>query len=193
MPGANDPVRIVPRSANDADDGPASKPHWDKYACDLAQRLGAREHLASVPSVLVVGVLGYVVENGTNVGVDERDLAMCRSWLGRLVDERGNPLDDRGRNAIVAAVEENALNHGGSLSSIIAEDDRVTFRITVGRRARSLPRGELRERLTVHAYSYVGTCSTSSTGSSRLPATDAKAALPRVLVTLYGRESNWTP
>jgi hypothetical protein len=129
----------------------ASKPMWDVYASDLVRRLA--EHGAS-PTTVVVGILGYAVEND-DVGVDEFERSMAKGWLDRLVDSEGNPLDDRGRDAWEWASEENQLSHGGSLSSITREDDRVGMEIVVSRRCAALDRDTLRAQLIEHASTYV--------------------------------------
>lgn len=126
------------------------KPTWSEYAADLAARLATDD--LEVPTALVVGVLGFVAEDER---VDEHQRAMCKSWLNRLVDEYGNPLDDKLRTVLEHVGEENALATNGQLSYIQREDDRVTMVLVVSRRARALDREALRGKLVPHAESYV--------------------------------------
>jgi hypothetical protein len=126
------------------------KPTWPKYAADLAARLGG--DTLDMPSALVVGILGFVAEDER---VDEHERAMCKAWLNRLVDEEGNPLDDKLRNAFEHVGQENLLASSGQLSYIEREPDRVAMTIVVSRRAATLDREVLREKLVPHAESYV--------------------------------------
>jgi hypothetical protein len=126
------------------------KPTWRKYAADLAARLGG--DTLDMPSALVVGILGFVAEDER---VDEHERAMCKAWLNRLVDEEGNPLDDKLRNAFEHVGQENLLASSGQLSYIEREPDRVAMTIVVSRRAATLDREVLREMLVPHAESYV--------------------------------------
>lgn len=135
------------------------KPPWPEYAAGLAARLAERD---MSPNVFVIGVLGFVAEDER---LDEHIRGECKTWLDRLVDEEGNPLDDEGRNALEWAAQMNTLQHHGSLSSIVTypgsepfrfDPPWVELRIRVLRRVvESAAREEVRAKLAPHAESYV--------------------------------------
>jgi hypothetical protein len=137
-----------------------AKPTWSEYAADLAARLAERGY--DFPTTLVVGVLGFAAEDER---LPDHQRAECKGWLDRLVDEQGNPLNDEGLSAGQWAMQMTALQHRGSLSSIISypgseplefDPPWVELRIRVLRRvAEAASREEVREKLAPHAESYV--------------------------------------
>lgn len=128
----------------------STKPTLAEYAADLAKRM--EKSLPGNATILAVGILGFAAEDER---LDEHERAMSKAWLDRLVDDEGNQLDEKGRDAMQWASEENTLGQHGTLSSITREDDRVTLTIVVSRRAATLDRDEVRAKLVPHAESYV--------------------------------------